>query len=58
MLDRVIKVIDTKVKQRREEEAKRDPIIERVRNLIAEEDYITKNPSYFFYKDGFEKHAQ
>lgn len=28
-----------------------------MRALVAEEEYIAKNPEYFFYKDGFEKHA-
>lgn len=57
LLDRVVKVLDTKVKERRAEEAKRDPVLDRVRALIEEEDHVNTNPSTFFWKDGFEKHA-
>lgn len=37
LLDRVIKVIDTTVKNRNDSEKNKDPVLERVRALIKEE---------------------
>jgi hypothetical protein len=56
LLDRLIKVLDTKVREKREAEAP-DPVIDRVRALMEREEQITRTPMTFFYKDGFEKHA-